>query len=161
MWFPTIQLPSRNILQLACLVAIACSLQAAAAPEQREVDRRAFERAQKAATAETWTAALAVLQAIDVNKIEDVDVITYVDFSTRCANLAEELGVSRNSDPSNAGKILAEMDLPKFFSTLWSVIERKGLSGAAKLAVESRRLWKQISMYQELDAKLTRRYRDE
>jgi hypothetical protein len=147
---------------LVLLLAMVAAIPAAhgAEPSQREIDKKAFLRAQKAATTETWTAALAVLKGIDVDKIEDVEVITYVDFSTRCVGLAEELGIDPKSDPENTKKTLAEMDLPKFFSSMFDIIKTKGISKAAKVAVEALRIQKQIPMYLKLDSTLSERYRN-
>lgn len=139
---------------LACLSSQAQSTES----NQREIDKKAFFRAQNAAKAETWTAALQVLKSIDVNNIEDVDVITYVDFSTRCVQLAEDLGIDPKSDPSETKKTLAEMDLAKLTSTMWDIIKSKGITEAAKIAVEARRVQKQVPMYLKLDKKLTERY---
>lgn len=150
----------RMIPVMVAAVMFSCVAYGAAVSvgEQKQVDKAAFLRAQKAATAPTWTAALLVLKSIDVDKIDDVEVVAYVDFSTRCAQLAEDLGIDRQSDPNNTKKTLAEMDLPKFASTLWEIIQNRGLTQGARVAVEARRIQKQVPMYIELDQKLTTRF---
>ena len=125
---------------------------------QKDIDKKAFLRARKAASAQTWTAALQVLKSIDVDKIDDVDVITYVDFSTRCAALAEELGVARESDPNNTEAVLVEMDFAKFFASVWDITKKKGLTDAARVVVEARRVQKQVPMYLKLDEDLVKKY---
>ncbi len=40
--------------------------------DQRAIDKRAFETRRKAAIAETWDAAIAILVRIDIDQIEDV-----------------------------------------------------------------------------------------
>jgi hypothetical protein len=127
-------------------------------PSQTEIDKNAFLRARKAASAETWTAALLVLKKIDVDKVEDVDVITYIDFSTRCAALAEELGVDRWSDPNSTKATLAEADFAKLFASMWDIIKKKGITNAARVVVEARRVQKQVPMYQKLDSQLVQKY---
>lgn len=145
-------------LAIAAIMAVSAP-GAANDSTQREIDKKAFLRAQKAAAAETWTASLAVLKSIDVDKIEDVDVITYVDFSTRCAALAEELGVDRQSDPSDTKKTFAEMDFAKFFASMWDIVKKRGITEAARVVVEARRIQKQVPMYLKLDQKLSKRFR--
>ena len=147
------------VMAMAMAVTLGTSLaEDSAKMSQEDVDKKAFLRARKAATAETWTASLLVLKSIDVDKLDDVDVITYVDFSTRCAALAEELGVDRWSDPNNTKATLAEADFAKLFASMWDIIKKRGITEGARVVVEARRVQKQVPMYQKLDAKLVSKY---
>jgi len=48
---------------------------------QADTDKRAFDRARKASSVKTWDAAIAILEKIDIDKIDDGEVIEYVNFS--------------------------------------------------------------------------------
>src|SRR4051812_42630765 len=82
-------------MRLAIIGALlACQCLGAACPsddKQAEIDKRAFERARKAAMVKTWDAAIAILERIDIDRVDDEEVIEYVDFSLRCAKVADEL----------------------------------------------------------------------
>ena len=152
-----------KILTLVFVLAFAIQLSVSSHGQQtesnqKEINKKAFFRAQSAAKAQTWTAALKLLKSIDVDTIDDADVVTYVDFSTRCAQLAEDLGIDRKSDPSQTKATLSQMDFAKPVSTMCAVIKEKGLKDSAKIAVEARRVQKQVPMYLELDNTLNNRY---
>lgn len=126
--------------------------------KQWENNKAAFLKARSAATAETWTAALLSLKSIDLAKVDDLEVIAYIDFSIRCASLADEFGVDRKSDPFNTKKTLIETDKFRVISKVFSFFKLKGFSAAIRDIGDLRRIQKQVPWYQELDEKLTQKY---
>jgi hypothetical protein len=138
--------------------------QTAAEPKetQFDIDKRAFLRAHKAAEAQTWSAALQVLKSIDLSKVEDVDVITYVDFSVRCATVADALGVSRTANPNSTVDVATTIDIPttirNLMKSIIDAVKTKGLPETADLVVEAFKIQKQIDMYADLDSRLSNKY---
>jgi len=127
--------------------------------KQFETDKRAFERARKAATAETWDAAIAILERIDIDKIDDTQVIEYVDFSLRCAKTADALGIDRKSNPDSPTDVIAKVDWAKVIATLVQKVIDEGPGKVANLLADARKIQKQVPRYLELDKKLSKKYR--
>ncbi len=127
-------------------------------PTQAEIDKQAFLTARKAAEARTWGAANQILKKIDQHKIEDLDVITYVDFSVRCVDLAMRLGIDRNADPNSTGSVMSSLNLTKFASSLIELARKDGLGKAAGVVADAHQIQKEIPVYTELDSKLAAKY---
>jgi hypothetical protein len=98
------------------------------------------------------------LNRIEVGQIEDVDVLTYVDFSIRCAKLADELGIDGGADPDSPESVLRSLNIEKFIAQLIDVATKKGIPEVAKLAGEARQIQKEIPIYIKLDEELTQKY---
>ena len=111
---------------LACVAVTGCGHSApseqAEAVEERptrvDFDKQAYMTARKAASVKTWDAAIAILERIDIDKIDDHDVIEYVDFSLRCAKVADETGVDRASDPQSPSDVIGKIDWGQIVATL-------------------------------------------
>ena len=130
------------------------SLVAAAATAD---DKRSFHRARLAATAETWEAAAAVLDKIDEDKLDDIDVIEYVTFSKLCVKTADALGVDRKSDPESPTSVVTNVE----WSQLLITLAQKAVDSPVKFADllrDARKVHKGLKRYEELDAKLVKRY---
>lgn len=127
-------------------------------PKQSEVDKRAFDRALKAATVKTWDAAIAILERIDIDKIDDEEVIEYVDFSLRCAKTADALGIDRKSDLDSPTNVIAKVDWEKVIATLVQKVIDEGPGKVVGLLADARKIQKQIPRYLELDSSLSKRY---
>jgi uncharacterized protein (DUF885 family) len=125
---------------------------------QADTDKRAFERAQKAANVKTWDAAIAILGKIDIDKLDDEEVIEYVDFSLRCAKIADALGIDRKSNPDSPTDVIAKIDWAKVIATLVQKVVDEGPGKVAELLADARKIQKQIPRYLELDEKLSERY---
>jgi hypothetical protein len=149
-------------MRLPILAAVFFSLGLNAASfaddKQSEIDKRAFLRARKAAMVKTWDVAIAILEKIDIDKIEDDDVIEYVDFSLRCAKVADQLGIERRSDPKSPTDVIAKIDWGKIVATLIEKVVDEGPGKVAKLLADARKVQKQVPHYLELDKKLLKRY---
>jgi hypothetical protein len=149
----------RNLICLCvALVLASAGLVRGDDPKQAEVDRRAFERARKAATVKTWDAAIAILGRIDIDKIDDEEVIEYVDFSLRCAKTADALGIDRKSDPDSPTDVIAKVEWGKVIATLVQKVIDEGPGKVAGLLADARKIQKQIPRYLELDRSLSKRY---
>jgi serine/threonine protein kinase len=118
---------------------------------QFDLDQRAFHKAREAASAASWDAALAILEPVDIGKVEDKEVIEYVDFSKRCANTAKALGIPRPSNTDSWIEIIQNVDWGKVIVTL--IVE-----GKLDLLNEAREIQKQIPRYLELDSTLVKKY---
>ncbi len=105
--------------------------------KQTDIDKRAFERARKAALVKTWDAAIAILEKIDIDKVDDEEVIEYVDFSLRCATVADELGIDRESDPESPTNVIEKIDWAKIVATLGQKIIDEGPGKVAKLLADA------------------------
>ena len=116
-------------------------------------DKSAFLTARRATEANTWKAALMRLKRIDTTKIEDDDVLWYVDYCIRCATLADTLGVDRNSDPNNPS-----IDWEKFVTAIVSKATNSSLLDAAKLLLAARDVQKDVDKFIKLDKALTEKY---
>jgi len=127
-------------------------------PTQWDRDKQAFLAARRAASAKTWSATVQLLNRIEVGQIEDVDVLTYVDFSIRCAKLADELGIDGGADPDSPESVLRSLNIEKFIAQLIDVATKKGIPEVAKLAGEARQIQKEIPIYIKLDEELTQKY---
>ena len=125
---------------------------------QFDADKSAFLRARKAQAVKTWSAALLILKRIDLDKVEDTEVIEYVDFEQRCATLADKLGVSMESDPESTKSVISKAQLEKIVSSIIHAIQEKGIAEAVNLLAEARKVQKQIPRYYELDEILFERY---
>jgi hypothetical protein len=107
---------------------------------------------------ESWDAAIVILERIDLDEVDDVEVIEYVDFSLRCAKTAEALGIDRKSNPNSPTDVIVKVDWIKVIATLVEKVADEGPGKVAKLLAEARKTQKQIPRYEELDTKLARRY---
>jgi hypothetical protein len=143
------------ILTLVAAASLACS---GCTKAPRAIDKNAFERARKASTAESWDAAIVILQRIDLDEVEDVEVIEYIDFSLRCAKTAEALGIDRKSNPNSLIDVILKVDWAKAIATLVDKLAREGPGKVATLLADARQIQQQIRRYEELDTKLARRY---
>jgi hypothetical protein len=123
-------------------------------PAQFDIDKKAFLRARHAVDARTWSAALLMLKQIDANRLDDPDVITYVDMTQRCASVADELGIDRASDPNSGKDVISKLD----WITLATTLIDKGVGGAARLLAAAKRIHDEIPLYLELDANLVKKY---
>lgn len=121
------------------------------------VDKRAFERARKAATAESWDAAIAIMDTINIDKLDDVDVIEYVVFSKLCARTADSLGINRKSNPDSPTDVVTKIDWPQLIANLAGQSLKDPIKVAGILS-DARKVQKGIPQYQRLDAKLANRY---
>jgi hypothetical protein len=126
--------------------------------KQFQRDKHAFERARKAATAETWDAAILILEKIDIDRIDDTEVIEYVDFSLRCAKTADALGIDRKSNPNSPTDVIEKIDWAKVITTLVQRVIDEGPGKVAGLLADARKIQKQIPRYLELDQKLSKKY---
>lgn len=149
-----------KIAFLPCLMIAVVNNQMAIGDDTKQVDidKRAFLRARKAADAKTWDAAIAILDKIDLDKVEDVDVIEYVDFSTRCAKLANELGIARESDPNKPTDVVFNAQVTQVLATVGQKLLKREIP--LKLVSDAVKIKKQIPRYQELDQKLAKKYKD-
>jgi hypothetical protein len=147
-------------LPLCVSVALVLALGGAVRGDDKQyaTDKRAFERARKASTAETWDAALAVLERIDIDKIEDIQVIEYVDFSLRCVKTADALGIDRKSNPSSPTDVIAKVDWTKVVAMLVQKVVDEGPGKVASLLADAQKIHKQIPRYLQLDEKLLKKY---
>ena len=99
-----------------------------------------------------------MLKGIDVDKVEDPNVVTYVDFCLRCATVAEELGVSIDSNPDSTTSVVSKLDVAKLASSMFALIQDKGLGDAARLVVEAKRIRDQVPLFEKLDGQLAEKY---
>jgi hypothetical protein len=106
----------------------------------------------------TWDAAIAILERIDVDQIDDEKIIEYVDFSLRCAKTADALGVERNSNPSSPTDVIAKIDWAQLIATLTEKLVQEGPGRIAKLLADALKIQKQIPRYLDLDRELAARY---
>ncbi len=130
-------------------------------PEPEDYNAIAFRRARQAAIAAmryNWSTANTILETIDVDRITDIETVAYVDYSKRCARVAQDIGVSTKSNPNSVANTVANLDWTQFIATVWTTIENKGLPGTAQLVVDAKRVRDEIPMWKKLDAKLTARY---
>lgn len=143
-----------KVVVIALLISLPPSY--AAEVKQSEADRRAFVRARKAATTQSWDAAIAILKGINIDKLEDVEVIEYVVFSRLCAKTAEALGVDRKSNPDSPTDVVTQLDWEKLVAKL---VEQslKNPTKVAGLLSDARKVQKGIPRYQELDRTLAKR----
>lgn len=128
--------------------------------KQFETDKHAFERACKAQRVETWDAAIAILQRIDLDKVDDEMVIEYVDFSLTCAKTADALGIDRKSNPDSPTDVVSKIDWAKLVATLVEKAANEGPGKVASLLADARKIQKQIPRFLELDEMLGKKYGD-
>jgi len=126
--------------------------------KQFEMDKHAFERARKAQVVGTWDAAIAILERIDIDKIDDGELIEYVEFSLRGAKTADALGIDRNSNPDSPTDVISKLDWAKVIATLVQKVIEEGPGKVATLLADARKIQRQIPRYLELDEKLARTY---
>jgi len=150
----------RSIIFAPMLLAQFLSAAARADDKQTEIDKHAYKRAQKAGSVKTWDAAIAILEKIDIDKVDDEEVIEYVAFSLKCAKTADELGIDRASNPASPSDVIGKID----WGTIVSTLAQKVLDGepgkVVRLLNDARKTQKQIPHYLELDEKLTEKYGD-
>jgi hypothetical protein len=130
-------------------------------PTQWDIDRDAFLTARQAASLRTWSAANLMLERIDVAKIKDGDVLTYVDFSKRCAKLCDNLGIDRNSDPMSPVDVMTKANSLKALAKMVEVASDRGPGAAATLLAEAIQIQKELPVYLSLDEQLAKKYRAE
>jgi len=127
-------------------------------PSQFDPDKDAFLTARKATDAKTWSSANLLLKRIDVDKIQDVDVLAYVDFAKRCAQLASDLGIDIRANPDSSTSVLESLNAGTFIAKLWKTIDEKGLQGAAEIVGRANQIRKELPTFLELDQTLSRKY---
>jgi len=126
-----------------------------AGPSQHDIDKKAFLRAARAIDAQTWSAAITMLKGIDLDKVEDPDVVTYVDMEMRCATLADALGIPRNADPDHPEKTV---DWTQLTATMIATIKDKGIADAVKMLADAKKIHDEIPLYNKLDQDLSEKY---
>jgi hypothetical protein len=124
---------------------------------QFEIDKEAFHVARKAAAVDTWDAATALLDEINLTKLDDKDVIEYVVFSKLCVRTAQALGVDRKSNPTSPTDVIKNIEWVALIATL-SVKALEDRAGAGKLLVDANKVYKGIDDYQKRDARLATKY---
>jgi len=123
-----------------------------------DADAVAFHAARKATTAKNWDTAKILLQRIDIDKVKDVDVLEYVDFSKRCVDVAEKLGLDRGSDPLSPSDIFSKADHAQAVLKIIELIIDGDFKDAVALLRDARKIQTQIEGYFELDEKLVEKY---
>lgn len=131
------------------------------AAEPEDYNAVAFRKARQSVTAAmkyNWSTANTILDTIDVNRITDTDTLAYVDYCKRCARVAQEIGVTKDSVPGSVTDTASNLDLMQFTAAVWTTIEEKGIAETAQVAADAKRVRDEIPMWKQLDAKLTARY---
>ncbi len=129
-------------------------------PVQADADRQAFLAARRAASARTWSAANRILKAIELDKVKDPDVVAYVNFSNRCARLAEDLRVDRDADPNSAELVMSSLNIMKLVSAIQNARD-KGSGQVLQVIADAWQIKKELPIYFELDSKLAAKFGEE
>jgi hypothetical protein len=123
---------------------------------QVDLNKDAYRRAARAASAETFEGAKLMIDQIDKKAITDPGVASYVDLSSRFASLCAELGIPRDAKPDwSAINELNPAALTKALTT-------KGIQNvpvrAAALIGDLSVLKQQLPIYNDLDRSLSQKY---
>jgi len=145
----------KSFTAIASLAVLATTL---AVAQDNSYDRQAFEISRKASVVKTWDDAIALLETIKIEQIDDTETISYVVFSKKCASVASQLGVSRESDPNSTSDVASKVDWAQLGVALLEAIQQKGLVATAQLALDAKKIQDRIPWYLITDEKLAEKY---
>ncbi len=146
----------RSFIAIATSFAVAATTLALA--QDNNYDRQAFLIARKAAVVKTWDDAIALLDTIKIEQLNDEETLSYIVFSKKCASVASQLGVSRESDPNSTSDVASKVDWAQLGVALLKAVQKKGIGDTFQLALDAKKIQDRIPWYLTTDEKLAKKY---
>jgi hypothetical protein len=125
----------------------------------RPEDREVFYLARRSLAAPTWDASLEILGRVEREGAYDPDVVAYVSFNRRCAQLARQLGLVRKRPPAGAqGELPPPPEFKAFAAALLDAAGKRLPRLAPDVAKQIEAVDFEAKAMDELDGRLAERY---